>query len=92
MSRDKVFIAFQTNEDSRPIVEAILEDNPEATVDEQPAMVKILAPGRLVVKRSTIEDKIGRDFVLQSIHINLISLAGNISEDDDEFVLAWHQA
>ncbi|MDH4380738.1 MAG: MmoB/DmpM family protein [Gammaproteobacteria bacterium] len=92
MSRDKVFIAFQTNEDSRPIVEAILEDNPEATVDEQPAMVKILAPGRLVVKRSTIEDKIGRDFVLQSIHINLISLAGNISEDEDEFVLAWHQA
>ena len=91
MSRDKVFIAFQTNEDSRPIVEAILEDNPEATVDEQPAMVKILAPGRLVVKRSTIEDKIGRDFVLQSIHINLISLAGNISEDEDEFVLAWHQ-
>jgi phenol hydroxylase P2 protein len=73
-------------------VEAILEDNPEATVDEQPAMVKILAPGRLVVKRSTIEDKIGRDFVLQSIHINLISLAGNISEDEDEFVLAWHQA
>jgi len=54
--------------------------------------VKILAPGRLVVKRSTIEDKIGRDFVLQSIHINLISLAGNISEDEDEFVLAWHQA
>jgi phenol hydroxylase P2 protein len=92
MSRDKVFIAFQTNEDSRPIVEAILEDNPEATVDEQPAMVKILAPGRLVVKRSTIEDKIGRDFVLQSIHINLISLAGNITEDEDEFVLAWHQA
>jgi len=92
MSRDKVFIAFQTNEDSRPIVEAILEDNPEATVDEQPAMVKILAPGRLVVRRSTIEDKIGRDFVLQSIHINLISLAGNISEDEDEFVLAWHQA
>ena len=92
MSRDKVFIAFQTNEDSRPIVEAILEDNPEAPVDEQPAMVKILAPGRLVVKRSTIEDKIGRDFVLQSIHINLISLAGNITEDEDEFVLAWHQA
>ena len=92
MSRDKVFIAFQTNEDSRPIVEAILEDNPEATVDEQPAMVKILAPGRLVVTRSTIEDKIGRDFVLQSIHINLISLAGNITEDEDEFVLAWHQA
>jgi phenol hydroxylase P2 protein len=90
--RDKVFIAFQTNEDTRPIVEAILEDNPQAVVDEQPAMVKILAPGRLVVRRTTIEEKLGRDFVLQSIHINLISLAGNIDEDEDEFVLAWHGA
>lgn len=90
--RDKVFIAFQTNEDTRPIVEAILEDNPQAVVDEQPAMVKILAPGRLVVRRATIEEKLGRDFVLQSIHINLISLAGNIDEDEDEFVLAWHGA
>jgi arylsulfatase A-like enzyme len=41
-------------------------------------MVKIDAPGRLVVKRSTIEEKLGREFELQSIHINLISLAGNI--------------
>jgi len=73
-------------------VEAILEDNPQAVVDEQPAMVKILAPGRLVVRRTTIEEKLGRDFVLQSIHINLISLAGNIDEDEDEFVLAWHGA
>ena len=90
--RDTVFIAFQTNEDTRPIVEAILDDNPQAVVDEQPAMVKILAPGRLVVRRTTIEEKLGRDFVLQSIHINLISLAGNIDEDEDEFVLAWHGA
>ena len=90
--RDKVFIAFQTNEDTRPIVEAILDDNPQAVVDEQPAMVKILAPGRLVVRRTTIEEKLGRDFVLQSIHINLISLAGTIDEDEDEFVLAWHGA
>ena len=27
----KVFIAFQDNEESRPVVEAILADNPEAT-------------------------------------------------------------
>lgn len=90
--RDKVFIAFQTTEDSRPIVEAIIEDNPHAEVDEQPAMVKILAPGRLVIRRSTIEEKMGREFVLQSMHVTLISLAGNITEDEDEFVLAWHTA
>lgn len=90
--RDKVFIAFQVNEETRPIIEAILEDNPHAILNEQPAMVKIDAPGRLVVKRSTIEEKLGREFELQSIHINLISLAGNIDETEDEFILEWRGA
>ncbi len=52
-------------------------------------MVKIDVPGRLVIRRETIEAKLGRPFDLQSIHINLISLAGNIDESEDEFVLAW---
>ena len=46
-----VFLALQTNEETRPIIEAILQDNPGAVVDEQPAMVKINADGRLVVRR-----------------------------------------
>ena len=44
-----VFIAFQTNDDTRPIIESILADNPHAVLDEQPAMVKINAEGHLVV-------------------------------------------
>ena len=42
-----VFLALQTNEETRPIIEAILQDNPNAVVDEQPAMVKINADGRV---------------------------------------------
>ena len=34
-----VFIAFQANEETRPIIEAILEDNPAAEVEEQPDLV-----------------------------------------------------
>jgi phenol/toluene 2-monooxygenase (NADH) P2/A2 len=86
---DKVFISFQNNEEARPIIEAIIDDNPGAIVSEMPAMIKIDVPKRLVVKRATIEEKIGRPFDLQSIHINLISLSGNIDESEDEFVLAW---
>jgi phenol hydroxylase P2 protein len=41
-----VFIALQTNEDTRSIIEAILADNPHAVANEQPAMVKIDAEGR----------------------------------------------
>lgn len=87
---DNVFIAFQTNDDSRPIIEAIAEDNPHAVVNAMPAMVKIDAAGRLVIRRESIEEKIGRPFDLRELQLNLISLSGNIDESDDEFVLAWN--
>jgi phenol/toluene 2-monooxygenase (NADH) P2/A2 len=88
---DAVFIAFQTNDDTRPIIEAIGEDNPKAVINRMPAMVKIDCPGRLVVRRESIEQRIGRPFDLRELQVNLISLSGNIDESDDEFVLHWHQ-
>lgn len=84
-----VFIAFQTNEDTRPIVESILADNPHAVLDEQPAMIKINAEGSLVIKRESIEERIGRDFDLQELQVNLITLSGYLDEDDDQLTLAW---
>jgi phenol hydroxylase P2 protein len=85
----KVFIAFQTNEDTRPIVEAILADNTHAVLEEMPAMVKISAEGSLVVRRQTVEELIGRDFDLQELQVNLITISGHLDEDDDEFKLCW---
>lgn len=84
-----VFIAFQTNEETRSIIEAIAEDNPNAIINEQPAMVKIDAPGSLTIKRDTVEDKLGRGFDLQELHVHLITLSGHINETDDEFTLSW---
>ena len=85
----KVFIAFQDNEESRPVIEAILADNPEATAVHSPGLVKIDAPGRLVVRRETIEEIVGRSFDLQQIQVNLVTLSGHVDEDDDEFSLSW---
>lgn len=85
----KVFIAFQLNEDTRPIIEAVMADNPHAIANESPAMVKIDAEGQLVIKRNSIEELIGRDFDLQELQINLITISGHLDEDDDEFKLSW---
>jgi phenol/toluene 2-monooxygenase (NADH) P2/A2 len=85
---DNVFIALQNNEEARPIIEAIMEDNPDAIANYTPGMVKIDCEGRLVVKRESIEERIGRDFDLQEMHINLVSLSGNVDEEEDEFVLS----
>lgn len=86
-----VFIAFQTNEETRNIIAAIAEDNPNATINEQPAMVKIDAPNNLTIKRLTVEEKMGRAFDLQELHVHLITLGGHIDETDDEFTLSWVQ-
>ena len=88
-ARQPVFIAFQANGDTAPIIDAIEEDNPHARIDESPGMVKITAPGRLVVKRETVEEMAGREFDLQELQINLISLSGTLDGTEDEFVLEW---
>ena len=86
-----VFIAFQTNEESRYIVDAILQDNPGAIVSEQPAMVKIDVPDCLTIKRTTVEEKMGRDFDLQELQVHLITISGHLDETDEEFTLRWKQ-
>ncbi|TXT31518.1 MAG: monooxygenase component mmob/dmpm [Rhodocyclaceae bacterium] len=84
------FIAFQKNDESRCIVEAILDDNPGAMVDDQPSMVKIDVPNRLVIKRETVEEKMGRSFDLQELQLHLITISGHLDETDDEFTLSWN--
>ena len=86
----KVFIAFQDNEDSRPIIEAILADNAQAQATYPTGLVKIDAPGSLVVRRATIEDLIGRSYDLQQLHVNLVTISGHIDEDDDQLSLKWN--
>lgn len=88
-STQPVFIALQANNDTLPIIEAIRQDNPDAVVNEYPAMVKIDCPGRLVIRRGSVEEHLGREFDLREIQINMISIAGNVDESDDEFVLEW---
>ncbi len=84
-----VSITLQNNDDARPIIAAILADNPKAELSNFPAMVKINAEGELIVNRETVEDKLGRPWDVQEIHLSLISLSGNIDEDDDRLRLFW---
>jgi len=89
-AKNRVYLALQNNEEARPIIEAIEQDNPHAEISHFPAMVKIDATGRLVVRRETVEEKIGREWDPQEIHISLVSLSGNVVEDDDEFAVERH--
>lgn len=86
----QVFIALQDNENARFIVEAVSEDNPGAEVQNSPAMIRIVADKRLTIRRETVEEKLGRDWDPQELQIDLISIGGNVDEDDDSFTLYWN--
>ena len=87
--KSTVFIALQKNDDSRAIAEAIVADNPGASISDEPALIKVDVPERMVIRRQTVEDEIGRAFDLQEIHVNLVTLSGNVEQSDDEFTLSW---
>lgn len=86
----KVYLALQDNDESRYIVEAIVEDNPGVTVNHQPAMIRIENEGSLIVRRETVEEKMGRDWDIQELHLNMITLGGNVDEEEDWFSISWN--
>lgn len=88
--QSNVFLVLQANDDTRPIVEAVVNDNPLAKLDEQPGMVRIYAPDTLSVNRQSVEDLIGRSFDLQELHIHMISISGHVDESDDTLTLTWN--
>ena len=88
-STQPVFIALQANNDTLLLIDAIKGDNPHAEVIESPAMVRIVAPGRLVIRRESVEELIGRSYDLREIQLNTISIGGEVDETEDEFVLFW---
>ncbi|RNL58808.1 MmoB/DmpM family protein [Zhongshania marina] len=85
----KVFIALQDNDSARYLVEAILEDNPHAEIQHEPAMIRIEAEKKLVINRTTMEEKLGREWDVQEMLIDVISIGGGVEEDDDHFILQW---
>lgn len=85
-----VFIALQDNEYARYVVEAIVEDNPLAEIDFQPAMIRVEAPMKLVINRTTMEEKLGREWDVQEMLIDVISIGGGVDEGDDHFILQWN--
>ncbi len=85
-----VGIDLQENEQNRPVVEAIEADNPEATVRYLPGLVRISSPGRLVINRETVEERMGREWETHEFQMAIVTYFGHIKEwDDDQILIAW---
>lgn len=90
MSENKVFMIFQNTADAQPFISAFAQENPEATLNYQPGMVRIEGLGELGITQEVVSEFAGRTVDLQELHLTLISLSGNIDEDDDYFRITRH--
>jgi len=85
-----VGVDLQENDDSRAIVDAIEEDNPDVVISRMPGLVRVQRPHRLVVNQASVERHIGRPWETHEFQLSIISYFGHIDEwDDDEIVVAW---
>lgn len=84
-----VFIVLQATDDSRMIVNAIKADNPHAVISDMPGLIKIDADKSLSIHRTTVEQMVSRSFNLQELNLHLVTISGNLDEDDDVFQLSW---
>ena len=84
-----VTITLQNNDEGRYIIQAIEQDNADATKTEYPSMVKFDAPKRIVVNKATVEELIGRDWDVQELHLSIVSIGGQVDEEDEYFALEW---
>lgn len=85
-----VSIDVQETEENRALVNAIEADNEDLIINHYPGLVKLQAPGRMVINRETVEAQLGRPWETHAFQVAIISLAGNITEwDEDRIVLSW---
>ncbi len=85
-----VGVDLQENDLNRPVMDAIEADNPGCSVRHMPGLVRITAPGRLVVNRTSVEARLGREWETHEFQLAIVSYFGHIDEwDDDQIVIQW---
>jgi len=82
-------ITLLQNDDARPIIDAIMADNPGVRVMHFNGAVKLDCDNTLTINRASVEERLGRSWEPQEIQLVLVSMAGNLDEDDDHFTLSW---
>lgn len=85
-SRNLVGPVVSAGEFADAIVEAVREDNPgkEVLVSCRASYVRIELEGECLLRRSTVQDKLGRPFQFTELEQNMPSFAGQIQTGVEE--------
>lgn len=84
-----VGVDVQDSSDSHAVVDAITADNTGVTVKRIPGLVSLRSAQTMVIRRETVEARIGREWDTQEFQMNLVSYSGNIDWDDDQITIKW---
>lgn len=85
-----VGVDLQDNDETRALVDAIEADHPDATVRRMPGLVKISVPTELVIRRSSVESRLGRDWDTQEFQMSIITYSGHIADWDEDLIrIKW---
>lgn len=72
------------------IIAAIQEDNEGVVVDDYMVYKKVKAPGKMILKRETVEEHLGADFDMDRVHIVMSSCFGFITDwDEEQIIIEW---
>jgi phenol/toluene 2-monooxygenase (NADH) P2/A2 len=72
------------------MIAAIQEDNEDVIVEDFMVYKKVKAPGKMVLKRETVEEHLGADFEMDQVHIFMSSCFGFITDwDEEHLTIEW---
>lgn len=71
---------------AKAVAEAAEVDNPDKTilVEDKVAYVRISTQGEMILRRSTIEEMLGKPFRMSEIEVDLSSFAGRFENTTDQ--------
>jgi phenol hydroxylase P2 protein len=82
-------LVLQDTEDGRAIVRAIQADNKGVKITPKPAMIQVEREKEIVIKAETVQEALGRDWDVEEMQLELVSIGGQIEETDDEITVYW---
>lgn len=77
---------------AKAVADAAELDNPGKTIsiDDKVAYVRVQAEDEMVIRRATVEEMLGRPFLMRDLEVDLSSFAGRI-ETNPEYVRFYFQ-
>jgi toluene monooxygenase system protein D len=77
---------LRQGEVAHAVAEAAALDNPgkRVDVDDKLAYVRVQTDSEMIIRRSTIEEMLGRPFAMRDLEVNLSSFAGRIETGPEQ--------